>query len=82
MFGSFILMFITSLGLAILVNRIGVWGWMSGVKPGAFTGVCFALTSIGINMLYEKKPMGLFFIDGGYQVLENIIAAVIIVCWQ
>ena len=82
MFGSFILMFITSLGLAILVNRIGVWGWMSGVKLGAFTGVCFALTSIGINMLYEKKPMGLFFINGGYQVLGNIIAAVIIVCWQ
>jgi hypothetical protein len=82
MFGSFILMFITSLGLAILVNRIGVWGWMSGVKLGAFTGVCFALTSIGINMLYEKKPMGLFFINGGYQALGNIIAAVIIVCWQ
>jgi hypothetical protein len=55
---------------------------MSGVKLGAFTGVCFALTSIGINMLYEKKPMGLFFINGGYQVLGNIIAAVIIVCWQ
>ncbi|MDB5200157.1 MAG: hypothetical protein JWO92_2120 [Chitinophagaceae bacterium] len=82
MFASFILMFVTSLAIAILVNRIGVWSWMSGVKLGAFTGVCFACTSMGINMLYEKKPLGLFFINGAYQVLGNIIAAVIIVCWQ
>lgn len=82
MFMSFILMFIVSLGIAILVNRIGVWGWMSGVKLGAFTGVFFACTSMGINMLYEKKSLGLFFINGAYQVIGNIIAAVIIVLWQ
>ena len=82
MFASFVLMFVTSLGIAILVNRIGVWGWMSGVKLGLFTGVCFACTSMGINMLYERKPLGLFFINGSYQVLGNIIAAVIVVCWQ
>jgi uncharacterized membrane protein YkgB len=82
MFASFILMFVTSLGIAILVNKIGVWGWMSGAKLGLFTGVCFACTSMGINMLYEKKPFGLFLINGSYQVLGNIIAAIIIVCWQ
>ena len=82
MFASFILMFLTSFGIAILVNRIGVWGWMSGVKLGAFTGVCFACTSMGINMLSEKKPLGLFFINGGYQVLGKFIAAVIIVSWH
>ena len=82
MVASFILMFITSLGIAILVKAIGAWGWMAGVKLGLFTGVCFACTSMGINMLYEKKPLGLFFINGGYQVLGNIIAAVIIVCWR
>jgi hypothetical protein len=79
MFASFILMFITSLALAILVDINGVWGWMGGIKLGLFTGVCFASTSIGINMLYEKKPLGLFFINAGYQVLGNVIAAIIIV---
>jgi hypothetical protein len=44
--------------------------------------VCFALTSIAINMLYEKKPMGLFYINGGYQLLGNIIAAAIICGWR
>ena len=79
MFASFILMFITSLALASLVNINGVWGWMGGIKLGLFTGVCFASTSIGINMLYEKKPLGLFFINAGYQVLGNVITAIIIV---
>lgn len=82
MFASFILMFVTSTTIAFLAYRVGMWGWMSGVKLGAFTGVFFACTSMGINMLYEKKPLGLFFINGGYQVLGNIIAAVIIVCWR
>jgi hypothetical protein len=82
MFASFIMMFVTSLGIAFLAYRIGMWGWMSGVKLGLLTGACFACTSMAINMLYEKKPLGLFFINGGYQVLGNIIAAVIIVCWR
>ena len=82
MFASFVLMFVNSFALSVLVNKMGVWGWMSGVKLGLFTGICFACVSIGINMLYEKKPLGLFFINGAYQVVGNIIAAVIIVLWQ
>ena len=49
-------------------------GWMSGLKLGLLTGFCFAFTSMAINMLYEKKPTGLYFINGGYQLLGNIIA--------
>ena len=82
MFASFIMMFVSSVAIAFLAYRVGMWGWMSGVKLGLLTGVCFASTSMAINMLYEKKPLGLFFINGGYQVLGNIIAAVIIVCWR
>lgn len=82
MFASFVLMFVTSVAIAFLAYRVGMWGWMSGVKLGLLTGVCFAFTSMAINMLYEKKPAGLYFINGGYQILGNIIAAVIIVCWR
>lgn len=75
-------MFVTSLGIAILVNLIGLSGWMSGFHLGLLTGICFTLTSIGVNMLYGQKPIGLFYINGGYQLLGNIIAAVIIYCWR
>ena len=61
MFASFILMFIVSTGIAIIAEYMLLSGWMYGLKLGALTGVCFALTSIGINMLYEKKTYGIIF---------------------
>lgn len=82
MFASFIMMFVTTVGIAFIADRVGMWGWMSGVKLGLLTGLCFACTSMAINMLYEKKPLGLFLINGGYQVLGNIIAAVVVVLWK
>ena len=82
MFISFIMMLITAVGLAILAQYASLKGWESGIKLGVLTGVCFALTSIAINMLYEKKPIGLYYINGGYQLLGNIIAAAIICGWR
>ena len=79
---SFVWMFISSLGIAILRDRIGdITGWMGGVKLGALTGLFFGTASISISYLYEKRPMVLYFINGGYSVLGNIIAAIIICSW-
>ncbi len=83
MFGSFLLMFVQSTAIAIIANRLDEFsgGWMSGVKLGALTGICLCASTIGINYLYEKKPMGLFFINAGYAIAGNIIAAVVICAW-
>lgn len=79
---SFIWMCVNALGIAILRERIGdVEGWMGGVKLGLMTGLFFGTAAISISYLYEKRPMGLYFINGGYTVLGNIIAAVIICSW-
>ena len=82
--GSFVLMFIQSLAIAIIAERIGIRGdgWMSGLKLGALTGCCLCAATVGVNYLYEKKPFGLFLINGGYAIVGNIIAAIIICCWQ
>jgi hypothetical protein len=82
MFGSFIMMLITCIGLAIFSDYMVLDTWQYGVKLGVLTGVGFAFTSMAINMLYEKRPTGLYFINGGYQLVGNIIAAIIICAWQ
>jgi hypothetical protein len=82
MLASFIITFIVCIGLAILAEYMSLKGFHHGFHLGALTGLCFAATSIAVNMLYEKKPLGLFFINAGYQVLGTIIAAMIIVCWR
>lgn len=81
MFFSFVLMFVTCVGLTILRSRLGLEGWMSGLKLGALTGLCFGITAISISYLYEKRPGGLHYINGGYTLLGNIIAGIIICCW-
>ncbi len=81
--GSLLLMLISSLAIAILVNRMELTAcWLSGLKLGALVGICFSMAGIGVNYLYEKKPFGLFLINGGYQLLGCIISGIIICCWK
>jgi hypothetical protein len=81
LFSSFLLMFLTSLGIAILRNRLDISGYISGIKLGLVTGFFFGASAISISYLYEKRSMGLHFINGLYTIIGNIIAAVIICCW-
>lgn len=80
---SAILMIVTALGIAILANRLDLTAcWMSGVKLGAVTGLLLGTTAMSISYLYEKRPLALYLINGGYTVVGNIIAAIIICCWR
>ncbi len=78
---SFLLMLLCALGISILAHRFGIFGWTGGLKLGLLTGFCFAATAVHISYVYEKRPLGLHLINGLYNVVGNIIAAVIICCW-
>lgn len=81
--GSLVMMLIQCLAIAILNERLGlIGGWMSGVKLGAFVGCCFCSTTVAINYLYEKKPLGLWLINAGYVVVGCVIAGIIICSWN
>ena len=60
MFVSFIMMFITSLSIAILAEMAGNHNWQEGLHLGVLTGLGTAFTSMAVNMLYGKKPLGLY----------------------
>lgn len=82
MIGSFVLMFLTALALAVLQSKLQLTGgWLSGLKLGTLTGLFFGATSISISYLYEKRNNGLYLINGGYTLGGNIIAAIIIYSW-
>lgn len=81
MLTSLLAMIIVSIGLAILIGRIGITDWMTGLKVGLLAGVCFSATAISISYLYEKKPMGLHLINGLYNIAGCAVAGVIIAAW-
>jgi hypothetical protein len=79
---TFILEFIICVALAMLVYRLAlIGGVLSGIKLGLLTGVCFSAIVICISYLYQGKPRSLTFIDGGYHLVGNIVAAVILCVW-
>ncbi|TMI96832.1 MAG: DUF1761 domain-containing protein [Bacteroidetes bacterium] len=79
---SFILIFITSIGLALVIARVGAEGWMTGLKVGLIAGICFCATSISNSYLYEKRPMALHFINGFYNIVGCVIGGIIISVWK
>jgi hypothetical protein len=83
MIGSFLLMAITAIGLAILVVKFNVEDHYSfGIKLGLVTSLFFSSTAVGINYIYENRPFGILFINNGYHILGHIVAAIILVMWR
>lgn len=82
MAGTFVLIIITCIGLAILVNRMDLSVVVSAFKLGLITGICFATTAVSISFIYESRPTALYFIDCGYHLAGHLIAAVILVLWR
>ncbi|MBV9988440.1 MAG: DUF1761 domain-containing protein [Chitinophagaceae bacterium] len=76
--GSFVLMFIASTGLALLMHLIPSGGPAQAAKLGLLVSVCFSFTSNAISYLYTRKPAGLYAIDGGYHVIGTVLAAIVI----
>lgn len=82
--GSFILIVIMNLGVAVLINSLGLEeiNLTSGALVGFFSGVTFVATAMGINLLYEQKTMKLWLINAGYQVIYLVMAGAILGAWR
>lgn len=81
---SFILIAAMNFGLAIILQ--GHAGSdvtaVSGALYGCLIGIFFVATSIGINILYQRKSITLWAIDAGYQVCYLAIAGAILGAWR
>lgn len=82
MAGTFVLILVTCIGIALLVNRIDLVSVASGLKLGLITGLCFATTAVSISFIYESRPTALYLIDCGYHLAGHLIAAIILVLWR
>ena len=65
---------IGSLVLEIIMAFILAWhlgsgaGWLNGLVVGALLGAIVAF-AFGVNYLFEGKPLRLWFINGGYNLV-------------
>jgi len=82
MTGTFVLILISCMGIAMLVTRMDLSVLPSALKLGLITGICFATTAVSISFIYESRPTALYFIDCGYHLAGHLIAAIILVLWR
>lgn len=82
--GSMVMIF----GGALLLSLIAafVFSMFLGPKPGLTlalgagfsAGLCWVAAGLGINYLFERKPLGLFLINGGYFTLQFTLIGLIL----
>lgn len=53
-----------------------------GLGAGVSAGLCWVTASLGINYLFESKPLKLFLINGGYHTLQFTVYGLILGLWH
>ena len=79
---NFILYFLTTVVIALLVAAIGANDVTDGIALGVSLGVGFGLASALIGQLYEQKGSSYWLINGLNGVIGWSIVAVILALWD
>ena len=73
--GAFLLNLVAAYVLAMFVGPLGV---KFGALAGLAVGLCWVAASLAINYLFERRPFGLWLINGGYFTLQYAVMGAII----
>lgn len=79
---GFICTFITALGLALIINGMGVTTLLGGILIGLVVGIAFITTNSLSEYLYSGETMKLFWIHAGYRIVYILIMGAILGAWQ
>ena len=74
--GAFVLSFIAAAVFAMFIGRN--FGLGPAIGAGASAGLCWVAASFGINYLFERRPLCLWLINGGYHTLQFTLFGVIL----
>lgn len=78
--GAFALQLIAAMTLATFLGPDSTW--LSGLHTGLIVGIGFLATAYGVTYLFEQRPLRLFMINAGYNVVLLAIMGAIIGGWH
>lgn len=76
---AFVLNAIAAMGLALLLDADH--GLLLGVHAGIAASLFFVVPALGVIYLFERRPLQLFFINAGYQVVNFTVMGAILGLW-
>lgn len=76
---AFVLQLLAAIALAMFIGQEA--GLRFGVFAGFMAGSFFVATALGVVYLFERRPVALWAIDAGYQILSFTMMGGIIGVW-
>ncbi len=74
--GAFALNFLAALVMALYLKANE--SLVAAVAFGFAVGTCWVATSFGVNYLFEGKSLRLFFINGGYVIVQFTVMGLVL----
>lgn len=74
--GAFLLSLVAAFVFALFLGR--AFGLGPAVAAGFSAGLCWVAASFGINYLFERRPLKLWLINGGYHTLQFTLFGLIL----
>jgi hypothetical protein len=77
---AYVVNVIIAFGLAFLMGR--EHSLHGGMHVGFFVSLMFMATAIGMTYLFERRPLKLFLINAGYQLVNCVVMGAILGAWH
>jgi hypothetical protein len=79
---TFVAAVLQAVVLTVFARALGISAWTDGLWMGALAGVGFTALGFATTYLFEHKPLGLWLIVSGYEVVYLAGAGVIVTAWR
>lgn len=82
---AFVLMLLMAFGMAMLVQGHrppDEISWLQGLYHGLYVGLLFVATTMGINILFQRRSLKLWAIDAAYQMVCLAMMGAILGAWK
>jgi len=77
--GTFVLSLIAAATFAMFLGKLPVG---TATAYGFCAGLTWVAASFGINYLFERRPLPLFLVNGGYHTLQFTLYGLILGLWH
>jgi hypothetical protein len=78
---AYLLAFVIALVLAVALLATNSQGVGEGIVTAIVLWVGFTGATIGVNMVFERRPLTLFGIEAGYHLVTLVVYAIILSVW-
>jgi len=74
--------FVAAYGIARIMQWTGGYSVGAGIKISLLAGVCFVLTTMGVNDIFENRPRSLTAMNILYHLVGFLIMGIILGLWH